>query len=83
MTLEKLAAMVAEGFAFVTAEIREVRADVRDLRGRVDFLETSTNAKFFSLNNRIDEIIDTRAKRAELAATDVRVTRIEGHLGLA
>jgi polyhydroxyalkanoate synthesis regulator phasin len=83
MTLEKLAAMVAEGFSFVSAEIREVRAEIHELRERVDFLETSTNAKFFTLNNRIDDILETLAKRTELAATNARVTRIEGRLGLA
>lgn len=90
MTLEKLAAMVVEGFSFMSAEIREVRAEIQDiraeiheLRDRVDFLETSTNAKFSALSNRIDDILDTRAKREDLSATNARVARIEGHLGFA
>lgn len=91
MTLEKLAAMVAEGFDFMRNELRgEFRSEIKILSERIDvlsertdFLEASTNAKFFALNNRIDDILDTRSKRDDLAATNVRVTRIEGHLGLA
>lgn len=91
MTIEKLAAMVVEGFDFMKgelrgefrAEVRSVRDEIQELRESVDYLETSMNAKFLAVHNRIDDLIDTRAKRDELVATNVRVTRIEGHLGLA
>lgn len=81
MTLEKLAAMIAENFDFMREEIR--REFREELGGRIDELRQHMDAKFLAVHNRIDDVVDTRAKRVDLDATKARVTRIEGHLGLA
>ena len=87
MTLEKLAAMVAEGFGFIQQELRSeigsVRAEIRDLRDRVDFLEASMSAKLLAAHNRLDDLALNRVKYEDLAKTNARVGRIEGRLGLA
>ena len=76
-TTERFAIAVAENFVFTRDELRsDFWKETRELRSYMD-------AKFFAVHNRIDDIVDTRARRDELVAANVRVTRIEGHLGLA
>lgn len=77
--LDRLSNQMLAGFIFFGERVGalEIRMD------SLEFGIAACNSKIEGVHRRIDDIVDTRAKRDELAATNLRVTRIEGHLGLA
>jgi hypothetical protein len=84
MTLEKFAVIMAENFEYFRKELKDDLAEVRvEFRSEIQQLRDHMDAKFLAVHNRLDDLSLNRATRDELAATNARVTRIEGHLGLA
>lgn len=82
--IERVAALVVEQSNFLRDQMREeFRAETGELRGEVGELRGEMRAKFLAVHNRLDDILLNRATRDDLAATNVRVSRLEGHLGLA
>ncbi len=81
MTLERLATLVVEQSNFVRDELREELR--KQIGSQIGGLREEMGAKFFAIHNRIDDLVETRAKRDDLASTNARVTRVERHLGLA
>jgi hypothetical protein len=72
-TIEKLAALVVEGF-------EEMRVDITKLGGRLSAVEdrlTAVESKIAGLHRRIDMELDQRKQH------DVRLTRIERHVKLS
>lgn len=72
MTLEKLAAMVANGFS----------AQEKTLASKIDSAEARLSQQITGINNRIDDLALNRATREELTVLDKRVARIELKLGI-
>ena len=91
--LEDFGEKMMAGFSFFGERVGalEIRTDsletkVDSLGTKMDALEfevTANTSKIEGVHRRIDDVVETRARRDELAATNVRVGRIEGHLGLA
>ncbi len=83
MTLEKLAAMVADGFNFMKSEMDERFARVDERFAQIDERFAQIDIRLFAITNRLDDLSLNRVTRDELAATNARVSRVERHLGLA
>ena len=79
-SIERVAALVVEQSNFVRDELR---GEIVELRTEMGGLRDEMGAKFLAVHNRLDDLAWNRASRDDLAATNARVTRIEGHLGLA
>lgn len=91
--LDRLSDQMLAGFSFFGERVGSLEIKVDALGDRVSSLEvkfdglefaTAANtSKIEGLHRRIDDIVEMYAPRRELAETNRRLGRVEGHLGLA
>ncbi|HEY4507713.1 MAG TPA: hypothetical protein VJJ47_02465 [Candidatus Paceibacterota bacterium] len=82
-SIDNLSLQMMNGFSFFGERVGSLEVRMDSLEERVNLLDVSLTSKIEGLHRRMDDVVETRVSRKDLAATNKRVGRIEGHLKLA